>query len=88
MPALAVASSYTDRPAQKRVGVFGEIGLTGEIRAAARPGPRIKEMARHGFQKIIMPIGNLSRLNKEDKPDNCEIFGVKTIEEALEGALI
>jgi DNA repair protein RadA/Sms len=86
--ALAVASSYTDRPTQKRVGVFGEIGLTGEIRAAARPGPRIKEMSRHGFQKIVIPIGNASRLNKEDKPEGCEIVAVKTLEEALEAALI
>lgn len=86
--ALAVASSYTDRPAQGRVAVFGEVGLTGEIRAANRPGARLKELLRHGFSRVVLPVGNFQRLTPEEKPEGLELVPVKTIDEALDAALI
>jgi DNA repair protein RadA/Sms len=86
--ALAVASSYTDRPAQARVAVFGEVGLTGEIRAAGRPGARLKELLRHGFNRAVMPEGNAQRLSADERPEGVEIVPVKTLEEAIEASLI
>jgi DNA repair protein RadA/Sms len=86
--ALAVASSYTDRPAYAEVAVFGEVGLTGEIRASSLAVSRVKELIRHGFRRVVLPAGNASRLSPRDIPEGLGLAPVKTLEEALEAALI
>jgi DNA repair protein RadA/Sms len=50
-----VASSFLDRPIDAGTVVFGEIGLTGELRGISRMDIRLKEAARMGFTRCIMP---------------------------------
>ena len=53
--AVAIASAVKDVPLDPTIGLFGEIGLSGEIRPVALPELRLKEFARMGFKKIITP---------------------------------
>jgi DNA repair protein RadA/Sms len=55
---LAVVSSLTDRPIPGKVVVFGEIGLAGEVRPAPRGQERLKEAAKLGFERAIVPKAN------------------------------
>jgi DNA repair protein RadA/Sms len=55
---LAVVSSLTDRPIPARVVVFGEVGLAGEVRPAPRGQERLKEAAKLGFERAIVPKAN------------------------------
>lgn len=54
----AMISSFLDRPLDKRMVVFGEIGLAGEIRGVSQPEIRIKEAKKLGFSICLMPRGN------------------------------
>ncbi len=53
---LAIASSFRDKPLPEGVMSFGEVGLTGELRAVSNPGQRINEAYRLGFHTCIMPM--------------------------------
>lgn len=53
--AAALVSSLTDQPVPKRAVVFGEIGLSGEIRAVSQMDNRLKEAAKLGFERAIIP---------------------------------
>ncbi len=55
--AMAVASSYLDRPVTERTAVFGEIGLAGEVRAAGQGRKRVNEAGRLGYTRCIAPRG-------------------------------
>lgn len=82
--AVATASSLKDRSVSPDTVVFGEIGLSGELRAVPRAEARIKEAAKLGFKKVVMPYNNLSRLNETYGLD---IVGLQRIDEALEAVL-
>jgi DNA repair protein RadA/Sms len=58
---LAIVSSLTDRPIPPKVLAFGEIGLAGEVRPAARGQERLREAAKLGFERAIVPKANLPR---------------------------
>lgn len=77
----ALASSHLNRPVPEKTILFGEVGLAGEVRAVPHAETRVKEAARLGFEKIIMPHGNVKNLKR---PKGIEIFGVKSAAEALE----
>jgi len=83
--AIAVASSFRDRPVAADTVVFGEVGLSGEIRAVARPEPRLAEAARMGLRRCVLPAGNL-RVGPQ-VPAGLEVIGVATVAEALEVVL-
>jgi DNA repair protein RadA/Sms len=55
---LAVVSSLRDKPLPKDLVVFGEVGLSGEIRPVPNGQERLQEAAKHGFRKAIVPKGN------------------------------
>jgi DNA repair protein RadA/Sms len=55
---LAVVSSFRDRPLPRDLIVFGEVGLAGEIRPVPSGLERLREAAKHGFTKAIIPHGN------------------------------
>ena len=55
---LALLSSYRDRPIGNRLLVFGEVGLSGEIRPVPNGEERLKEAAKHGFETAIIPVAN------------------------------
>ncbi|MBP7571340.1 MAG: DNA repair protein RadA, partial [Acidobacteria bacterium] len=79
--AAAVASSLRNRPVAEQTAVFGELGLSGEIRGVTQPGRRTREAAQMGFSRCILPRGNL---DSRDAPDGCELIGVATVGEALD----
>jgi DNA repair protein RadA/Sms len=78
----AVASSIRNQPVLPRVAVFGEVGLAGEIRSVTQPGVRVTEAAQMGFTRCVMPAGNRA---PHVTARGCELCGVSTVAEALEG---
>jgi DNA repair protein RadA/Sms len=58
---LAILSSYRDRPVNPRTLVFGEVGLSGEIRPVTNGEERLREASKHGFATAIVPRANLPR---------------------------
>ena len=80
--ALALVSSLKDIVVPEDVLAFGEIGLTGEIRAVNRASQRVSEAARLGFTKCIMPYHNINGINLPEGV-SMEIIGVRTIPDAV-----
>ncbi len=80
--AAAVASSLRNRPVSPRTALFGEVGLAGEIRAITQAPRRIREAAQMGFERCLLPKGNLD--GHEPADDGCRLIGVRTIGEALD----
>jgi DNA repair protein RadA/Sms len=76
---LAVLSSLRNRPLPEGLVVFGEVGLAGEIRPVPNGQERLKEAAKHGFTRAIVPKGNLARKG----PEGLEVIGVNRLSEAL-----
>ena len=58
----ALVSSFREIPVDPHTFVFGEIGLSGEVRAVAQGEARIREAAKVGFRRAIVPLGNAERL--------------------------
>ena len=61
---LAILSSYRDRPLNPRTLVFGEVGLSGEIRPVTNGEERLREASKHGFENAIIPQANMPRGKK------------------------
>ncbi len=78
---VSVASSYMDKPVDPKTVLFGEVGLGGEIRGVSQGDVRIKESAKLGFTKCILPLSN--KKNSQNK-ENVELVGVNSVEEALD----
>lgn len=78
--ALAVTSSLRDRPTPRGLVAFGEVGLSGELRAVAHMEARLKEATKLGFTRAVMPEGNLKRLGN---PSHIDILGVRTVAQAV-----
>ena len=76
---LAVVSSLTDRAIPAKIAVFGEIGLAGEVRPAPRGQERLKEIAKLGFGKAIVPRANLPK----GRIENLEVIAVDRIDQAV-----
>ena len=58
---LAALSSYRDRPLPNDLVLFGEVGLAGEIRPVYNGEERLREAAKHGFKRALVPQGNAPR---------------------------
>ncbi len=58
---LAILSSYRDRPLNPRRLVFGEVGLSGEIRPVPNGEERLREASKHGFESAIIPRANMPK---------------------------
>lgn len=79
---LAILSSFRNRPLPEKTVVFGEIGLSGEVRPVARGQERLKEAEKLGFRQAIVPHANLPR-NPNDFP-NMQIHGVSSLQAAVD----
>lgn len=81
---LALASSFRNRRTAASTVLVGEVGLAGEVRAVSQIEVRLREAAKMGFSRMILPKGNLKNL-----PDDGSIalVGVETVAEALEAGL-
>lgn len=82
--AVAIVSSLRNRAVGDQTVFFGEIGLAGEVRAVSQAGPRLEEAVRLGFQRAIIPQGNIK---DTAGVTGIEIIGVSTVGQALEAAL-
>ena len=77
---LAVLSSFRNRALPKDLIVFGELGLTGEVRPVPNGQERLREASKHGFKRAIVPFANRP---KETIP-NMAVHGVKSLSSALD----
>jgi DNA repair protein RadA/Sms len=79
----AAVSSLRNRALGKDLIVFGEIGLAGEVRPVQRGQERIREAAKLGFKRAILPAANMPKKGES----GIELIPVKRLEEALDAAL-
>lgn len=79
----AVVSSLRDRALPNDLVVFGEVGLTGEVRAVSRPGPRLAEAKKLGFGRAVLPKANVAQL-AEDERGLIEVSPVGDLDSALQ----
>jgi DNA repair protein RadA/Sms len=82
----AVASSVRNRPLPAGTAVFGEVGLSGEIRGVPQAALRIREARQMGFTRIVLPAVNVEPTSATE-PDAAELVGVRQLGEALDALL-
>ncbi len=80
--AIALYSGLTDKATGDDLAVFGEVGLGGEIRAVSHIRERVREAARLGFTKCIVPKASLKDLDKSENY-NISIYGVANLRQAF-----
>ena len=73
--AMAVISSLTNKPLPSDMVIFGEIGLSGEIRAVSQPNLRLKEACKLGFASAIIPPG----YNKDKKTNAIAVYEIGNV---------
>ena len=77
---MALMSSYKDRPVDPGMLIFGEVGLSGEVRAVSQAAQRVNEAAKLGFTSCVLPRVCLDRM----KPvPGMKLIGVSTVREAI-----
>ena len=77
----SMASSFLDRPVAPGTVVFGEVGLTGEVRGISQMETRLKEAARMGFTRCILPAGTPAGRRPES---GIEMFGIRSLRDLLD----
>ncbi|MCI9250987.1 MAG: DNA repair protein RadA [Lachnospiraceae bacterium] len=77
---LAVISSYKDRAIDEKVLAFGEVGLSGEVRAVSQAGQRVQEAKKLGFTTIILPQVCREQIGEVEGVRLC---GVRTVADAV-----
>ena len=80
---LSVISSFRDKPVADDLVVFGEVGLAGEIRPVANGQERLREAAKHGFTRAIVPAGNAPK----QPIKGMTVIPVRKVTEALQALL-
>jgi DNA repair protein RadA/Sms len=78
----AVASSVRNRGVSPSTAMFGEVGLSGEVRGIPQAPLRIREAVQLGFTRIVMPAANVDP--SDTTVGECELVGVRTVAEALD----
>ncbi|MBI3158280.1 MAG: DNA repair protein RadA [Chloroflexi bacterium] len=83
--AAAIASSMQDQPVKADTALIGEVGLSGELRQVSQMPARLREAAKLGFKRAIVP----KRIRKgEAWPDGIEVVEVRTLRAALEAGMV
>ncbi len=78
---MAIASSYKNKPIAEDTIVFGEVGLSGEVRAVTMPEQRVAEAKKKlGFKTCIVPAVALKSIGKVD---GIEVIGVNSVNQAM-----
>ena len=77
---LAVLSSLRNRPIPHDMLIFGEVGLSGEIRPVQNGQERLREAAKHGFKHAIVPHANTPK----ETTDSMKIYAAQSLQEAVE----
>lgn len=76
---FAFVSSFRNKPLPQDLIVLGEAGLSGELRPVPQGPERLKEAAKHGFKRAIVPKANATK-----KIEGMQIYGVNTVQEAVD----
>jgi DNA repair protein RadA/Sms len=77
----AIASSFKNMTVDPHTAVFGEVGLTGEVRGALQPAVRVKEAQALGFKKVVIPASNVAGM---ERLLGMRVVGVRSVEEAIQ----
>ncbi len=80
---MAIASSQKDQPVSADTVVFGEVGLSGEIRSVAMAEQRVREAQKLGFRKVILPKANMRSLSRSREQFDVELMPVENIRQAI-----
>jgi len=84
--AVALASSVKDRPVHADMACIGEVGLSGELRAVSQLDVRLKEAAKLGFKRVLVPRTMQKKVG--EVPPGLDIIGCRTLRQALDAALM
>jgi len=93
---LAMLSAFQERAVAADIAVFGEVGLTGEVRPVGQPEARAREAANLGFSRILLPKENYARVQKAniianmrcDKQVELALMPVRHLSEAAQSLLM
>ena len=77
---LALISSYRDVPVSGRTIVFGEVGLSGEVRAVSMAQQRVQEARKLGFTRVLLPGSSMEQVKNVE---GIELLGVSAVKDAL-----
>ncbi len=77
---ISVASSFLDKPIHPQTVVFGEVGLTGEVRGISQAEVRVRESVKLGFERCVLPKTNRERMKKGD---SIQLKGVESLREVI-----
>ena len=82
---MAIASSFKNRAVDDKIIVFGEVGLSGEVRSVSMPALRVKEAAKLGFTTCILPEVCIAACAEEVKNlKNMKLIGVSSVRDAID----
>jgi DNA repair protein RadA/Sms len=84
--AVAIASGVRDKPVHADMAFIGEIGLSGELRAVSQLDVRLKEAAKLGFRRCVVPRTPGRKLG--EVPDGLEVVGCRSLNQVLDAALL
>jgi len=82
--ALAIASSYYDRPLPADIAIVGEVGLSGEVRRVGQLAARLNEAQKIGFKRALVPR---LRRDRQGLPTGIQLIEVRSVAEAI-GAVL
>ena len=77
---MAIASSYKNRPVPEDMLVFGEVGLSGEVRAVSMPEQRVSEAKKLGFRTCVVPAVSVDAVKNIR---GIQVIGVRSLNEAI-----
>lgn len=80
---MALVSSLKDRPVDEKTIVFGEVGLSGEVRAVSMADQRVREAVKLGFDSCILPQICLNKMDTSSLNGKIRLIGVRNVREAI-----
>ncbi|MDO5407015.1 MAG: DNA repair protein RadA [Eubacteriales bacterium] len=80
---LALVSSMKDKPVSPKCIIFGEVGLSGEVRAVSQAEQRVNEAVKLGFESCILPKVCLDKMRSADRNGKIWLYGVSNVREAI-----
>ncbi len=84
--AIAIASSFRNKPVWADLTLVGEVGLSGELRSVGQVEARLKEASKLGFKRCIIPRSLLRAMPEEQSP--LQVLGARSLDEAIDMALV
>jgi len=77
---MALVSSFKNKAVDSKTVIFGEVGLSGEVRAVSQAQQRVNEAIKLGFENVVIPQVCLKNIKNSDR---IHIIGVRNVNEAI-----